>query len=388
MSWKPECRGRAGDRPPTGYFSGRVSCARDPRRSANPRRAGRAAAAPRQHRPHAGGRHRRRRGPAPARQDAQEPDRRRRCRSRPARSASAAPSSARPRCSSTPASATSGCPIRCSPPTPAACWPCSSAPGSRSSSTTWRWRGAGRRRCRRPASASRCWSRWTSASTAAASRRTRPSAVAFLRAVDALPGLRLRGILSHAGHAYHAHSEDELRQMAVAERDLDGGDRRRGARRQPADARGQRRRHAAGPLFARGRARHVHRVPARQLRLPRSHDGRPRRRHAATTARSRCWPRWSARRRPTASSSTAAARRWPPTASAASRRRPATARSTATSCRRPASSPIRTCTSSGSRRNMRPFAWRRAPRRSVRAIACACCPITPASCPTSSTRRG
>ena len=46
------------------------------------------------------------------------------------------------------------------------------------------------------------------------------SAVAFLRAVDALPGLRLQGILSHAGHAYHAHSEDELRQIAVAERDV------------------------------------------------------------------------------------------------------------------------------------------------------------------------
>jgi D-serine deaminase-like pyridoxal phosphate-dependent protein len=44
-------------------------------------------------------------------------------------------------------------------------------------------------------------------------------AVALLRAIDALPGLRLRGILSHAGHAYHAHSEDELRQMAAAERD-------------------------------------------------------------------------------------------------------------------------------------------------------------------------
>lgn len=46
-----------------------------------------------------------------------------------------------------------------------------------------------------------------------------PSAVAFLKAIDALPGLRLLGILSHAGHAYHAHSEDELRAMAMAERD-------------------------------------------------------------------------------------------------------------------------------------------------------------------------
>lgn len=43
------------------------------------------------------------------------------------------------------------------------------------------------------------------------------TAVPFLRAVAALPGLRLRGILSHAGHAYHAHSDDELRQMAKAE---------------------------------------------------------------------------------------------------------------------------------------------------------------------------
>lgn len=42
-------------------------------------------------------------------------------------------------------------------------------------------------------------------------------AVPFLTAVAALPGLRLAGILSHAGHAYHAHSEDELRMMAKAE---------------------------------------------------------------------------------------------------------------------------------------------------------------------------
>lgn len=44
------------------------------------------------------------------------------------------------------------------------------------------------------------------------------TAVPFLREVAALPGLRLAGILSHAGHAYHAHSEDELRGMAEAER--------------------------------------------------------------------------------------------------------------------------------------------------------------------------
>ena len=43
------------------------------------------------------------------------------------------------------------------------------------------------------------------------------TAVPFLREVAALPGLHLSGILSHAGHAYHAHSDDELRGMAEAE---------------------------------------------------------------------------------------------------------------------------------------------------------------------------
>ncbi|MGE0814124.1 MAG: alanine racemase [Vicinamibacterales bacterium] len=43
-------------------------------------------------------------------------------------------------------------------------------------------------------------------------------AVPFLRAVEAMPGLRLLGVLSHAGHAYHAHSEEELRAMAEDER--------------------------------------------------------------------------------------------------------------------------------------------------------------------------
>ncbi len=42
-------------------------------------------------------------------------------------------------------------------------------------------------------------------------------AVAMIRGVAALPGLRLKGLLSHAGHAYHAHSEDELTAMAGAE---------------------------------------------------------------------------------------------------------------------------------------------------------------------------
>ena len=43
------------------------------------------------------------------------------------------------------------------------------------------------------------------------------SAVAFIREVASLPGLTLKGLLSHAGHAYHAASEDELRTIAEAE---------------------------------------------------------------------------------------------------------------------------------------------------------------------------
>ncbi len=42
-------------------------------------------------------------------------------------------------------------------------------------------------------------------------------AVAMIAGVAALPGLRLRGLLAHAGHAYHAHSEDELRRIAEGE---------------------------------------------------------------------------------------------------------------------------------------------------------------------------
>jgi D-serine deaminase-like pyridoxal phosphate-dependent protein len=39
----------------------------------------------------------------------------------------------------------------------------------------------------------------------------------FIQAVAAMPGLRLRGLLSHAGQAYHAASEDELRTIAERE---------------------------------------------------------------------------------------------------------------------------------------------------------------------------
>lgn len=43
------------------------------------------------------------------------------------------------------------------------------------------------------------------------------TAVEFITAVASLPGLRLRGLLAHAGHAYHATSPDHLRSIAEDE---------------------------------------------------------------------------------------------------------------------------------------------------------------------------
>ena len=42
-------------------------------------------------------------------------------------------------------------------------------------------------------------------------------AVGMIREVALLPGLRLRGLLAHAGHAYHAHSEEHMREIAESE---------------------------------------------------------------------------------------------------------------------------------------------------------------------------
>ncbi|MEZ5285824.1 MAG: alanine racemase [Vicinamibacterales bacterium] len=43
------------------------------------------------------------------------------------------------------------------------------------------------------------------------------TAIPFIGAVARLPGLRLAGLLSHAGHAYHATSDDHLRRIAADE---------------------------------------------------------------------------------------------------------------------------------------------------------------------------
>src|SRR6266496_5183659 len=45
-------------------------------------------------------------------------------------------------------------------------------------------------------------------------------ALGFVQRVAALPGLHLRGLLSHAGHGYHAASEDELRAVAGREAEI------------------------------------------------------------------------------------------------------------------------------------------------------------------------
>jgi D-serine deaminase-like pyridoxal phosphate-dependent protein len=45
-------------------------------------------------------------------------------------------------------------------------------------------------------------------------------AVDFIGAIAAMPGLRLRGLLSHAGQGYHAASEDALRAIALREAEI------------------------------------------------------------------------------------------------------------------------------------------------------------------------
>jgi D-serine deaminase-like pyridoxal phosphate-dependent protein len=54
-------------------------------------------------------------------------------------------------------------------------------------------------------------------------------ALGFLQTVASLPGLKLRGLLSHAGHAYHAASEDGLRAIAGQEAETLAGLKARAA---------------------------------------------------------------------------------------------------------------------------------------------------------------
>ena len=47
-----------------------------------------------------------------------------------------------------------------------------------------------------------------------------PAALDLIESVSTLPGLKLLGLLSHAGHAYHAANEDALRQVAREEAEI------------------------------------------------------------------------------------------------------------------------------------------------------------------------
>ena len=47
-----------------------------------------------------------------------------------------------------------------------------------------------------------------------------PAALDFIRSVASLPGLHVRGLLSHAGHGYQATTEDELRVIAWRESEI------------------------------------------------------------------------------------------------------------------------------------------------------------------------
>ena len=68
-----------------------------------------------------------------------------------------------------------------------------------------------------PGATSTCSSRSTSGSIAAASTPEAPGAAEFVARVAELPGLSLRGLLSHAGHAYGATSDAETASIAAAE---------------------------------------------------------------------------------------------------------------------------------------------------------------------------
>ena len=213
------------------------------------------------------------------------------------------------------------------------------------------------------------------------------AAVAFLRAIDTLPGLRLCGILSHAGHAYHAHSEDELRQMAVAEREMMAAivAAARGASlpllEVSAGATPPARYSLAGAAGTFTEFR-----PGNYAYFDRTMVG------LGAATRDDCALSVLA----TVVSAPAPDRLVLDCGSktlAADGVRGFTPASGHGEIYRnlvppPASRRIRTCTWSDSRRNMRRFAWVQAPRRRVPAIACGCCPITPASCPISWTRPG
>ena len=114
-------------------------------------------------------------------------------------------------------------------------------------------------------------------------------AVTIIRGVAALPGCAPGPAVARRPDLPRA-----LGRRAAGDGGGGGADDERSGRALPkgrrADRRGQRGRDAAGAIF--DPAGRVHRIPARQLRVLRSHAGGAGRRDASTIARSRCWRRW------------------------------------------------------------------------------------------------
>ena len=146
---------------------------------------------------------------------------------------------------------TSGCPIRSTRRTPTACSRCSIATRSvvHRRSPRRRARLVGRR-CSAPGASVDVLVKVDVGFHRCGIDPERPMRARLRRARSReLPGLRFRGLLSHAGHGYGATSEDELRAIARARsRDADGAARTRCAATGRRARRDQRRRDADGAL--------------------------------------------------------------------------------------------------------------------------------------------
>ncbi len=132
-------------------------------------------------------------------------------------------------------------------------------------------------------------------------------AAAFVTEVAGLPGLRLRGLLSHAGHGYGASSSEEAEAIARSEGNI--------LRRLADDVRAvgvgdrgdQRRRDTDRPIQRDGAG--CHRVASRELHLLRSHPGWPGLRRMGRLCVDGAGARGDQHLRPTGSSSIVEVRR-------------------------------------------------------------------------------
>ena len=261
---------------------------------------------------------------------------------------------------------------------------CSIALASRSSSTTCESRGPGRTRCAPPAARSTCWSRSTSASTAAASIRREQGAPSSWRASRSC-----RAALPRPAQPRRPRLRRRVRER-------DGSDRRREAqmlttladrRRKVSAYRVEEISVGATPTarFSVAAAGH-HRAAARQLRLLRSHAGRARRRDVGRLRADRP----GARRQPSGARSHHPRLRQQDADERSGARLHATRRASASSSRRldrPGRRRVAARRAAVGRARDRPRARQAAPLQAP-AISSASCRITPASSRTSSTPCG